>query len=182
MGLLSRFGHIFDKINNGLIYFNGVLMFSVMIFVTLDIILRNLFNFPIEYLDEFSGYSIVYMCFLGVAWVLRREGHVSVDIVIDHLSPRSRTIQKIVVSIFLAMMCLILTYFGAGATYDVYTRGKYIDIGINVPVFPLLVVMPLGFFLLFIQFLRRIHGVWKLGADAYKKAAKEEELEAIERL
>jgi TRAP-type C4-dicarboxylate transport system permease small subunit len=182
MGLLSRFGHIFDKFNNGLIYFNGVLIISIMVLVTLDIILRNVINFPIEYLDEFSGYSIVYMCFLGAAWVLRRDGHVSVDIVIDHLSARSRTIQKIVISILLAMMCLFLTYFGAGATYDVYTRGKYIDIGINVPVYPFLGVMPLGYFLLFIQFLRRICGVWKLGADAYKNVAKEEELETIKRL
>ena len=182
MGLLSKCGYFFNKVNNGLVYFNGALIISIMVFVTLDIILRNLFNFPIKYLDEFSGYSIVYMCFLGAAWVLKREGHVSVDIVIDHLSPRSRTVQKIVVSALLAVMCLVLTYFGAGATYDVYARGKYLDIGINVPVYPILVVMPLGYFLLFIQFLRRIYGVWKFGADAYRNAAKEEELKAIERL
>ena len=182
MNLLSRLGHIFDKIMIWLTYFNGVLIFSIILMVSLDILSRNILNLPIQYVDEFSGYSIIYICFLSAPWVLRREGHISVTVVVEQLNPRNRRVHTIIVSILLAMMCLILTYFGSGATLDAYKRGFCVNIGIFVPLFPLMVVIPIGYFLLFIQFVRRTYGVWKLGDEAYKKAAKQEESETIERI
>ena len=107
---------------------------------------------------EMSEYTMLYMTFLGTAWLLRNEGHVEMDIVMVLLSHRTQQILKGTTSTLSGLVCLLLAWSGAQVTWDHLQRGLHRPTLLEPPDFPLFVIIPIGFFLLFIQFMRRAHG------------------------
>jgi TRAP-type C4-dicarboxylate transport system permease small subunit len=95
------------------------------------------------------------MTFLGAAWVLSREEHVTIDIVTGHLSPSAQRILTIFSSILCALVCLLIFVFGVMEV--VYSLGKGILVAaeLEIPRAVNLVVIPLGCLFLWIQFTRR---------------------------
>jgi TRAP-type C4-dicarboxylate transport system permease small subunit len=100
---------------------------------------------------------LLYVTFLGATWLLKREGHVSVDVVVERLNPRARLWFNVIISILIGALCLVMAFSGVSATLNVYRRGVFTVTTLEVPLALLVAVIPLGFFLLFIQFLRRAY-------------------------
>ena len=49
---------------------------------------------------EIWEYSLLYITLLGAAWLLRKEGHVNMDIFYNRLSPRKRAILDVLTASF----------------------------------------------------------------------------------
>jgi hypothetical protein len=80
---------------------------------------------------------------------------------------RARLLFKTVTSWVGAAICLVLTYSGADVAFDHLQRGLHQPTPVEPPDFPLFGIIPLGFLLLFIQFLRRGYAsfvTWKTSA------------------
>jgi TRAP-type C4-dicarboxylate transport system permease small subunit len=153
-GLIS----IFDRILAWFFYIAGAFIVFIMLSVTVDIILRKVFSAPLHWVDEVSGYLLVYVTFLGSAWLLRNQKHVSVGIVIENVDPKIRALVGAITSFLIAAVCLVLTYFGVIATWEQHKNGIYTVSVLEWPVAPLVSVIPFGSFLLFIQLLRGAYG------------------------
>jgi TRAP-type C4-dicarboxylate transport system permease small subunit len=135
----------------------------LMIAVCWDVLARAFAGRPLTWVLEFTEYGLLYMTFLCAAWVLKTEGHVTNDVLFSRLSPKSQSLLNLITSILGAMICLVLTWFGAGVTWEKLQSGAYQPTPIEPPDFPIFVIIPIGCFLLSIQFVRRacIHlGKW----------------------
>ena len=108
-----------------------------------------------------TEYSLLYMTFLGTAWVLKREGHVRMDLVLNRLNPTSQALANVLSSIAGAIICLVITAYGVKVCWDLYQSGQYFAAFLKPPKFIILAIVPVGCFLLFIQFLRRTYGYSK---------------------
>jgi TRAP-type C4-dicarboxylate transport system permease small subunit len=151
----EKIGSAFDKILDYIfIFLQGILAFFT-IGICIDVCMRYFFNKPIPWMDEFSGYGLVFITFLGAAWVLRKDGHVRIDIISSLLSQRTRALIDVITSILFAIALLPLIGYGAWVTWDSFQRGLYMPTPTEIPTGFILVVMPIGFFLLFIELLRR---------------------------
>ncbi|GAH24314.1 unnamed protein product, partial [marine sediment metagenome] len=64
-----------------------------------EITARNLFNYSIRWVLEISEVSLLFITFMGAAWLLRREGHVSLDLLVPRLKPKTQTIINVTTSI-----------------------------------------------------------------------------------
>ena len=149
---------ILDRIIDSLAVFTRVLVVLVMLVVCADVILRYFFNRPMFWVLESTQFALVFITFLGATWVLKNDGHVRMDIVINRLSQRTQNRINIVTSILCAVACLIVTWFGAKVWWD-YFQINYLYAGsLVIPAYFLEVVIPIGAFLLFIQFLRQAYG------------------------
>jgi TRAP-type C4-dicarboxylate transport system permease small subunit len=95
------------------------------------------------------------MTFLCTAWVLKNEAHVTSDLLLIGLSPKNQSFVNTITSILGAVICLVLAWFGAEVSWDKLQSGAYQPTAIQPPDFPIFVIIPIGSFLLFIQFLRR---------------------------
>jgi TRAP-type C4-dicarboxylate transport system permease small subunit len=103
------------------------------------------------------------MTFLGVAWLQRRKGHVAVDIIVTHLKPLPQRIMGLANLILGAFISGTLTTFGAIATWNSLQAGQRIIGILFTPEWIILIIIPLGSFLLFVQFLRDIYAVLAKG-------------------
>ena len=137
---------------------SGILVVFVTIMICTDVLLRYFFDRPLKGVIELAGYGLLYITFLGTAWLLQREGHVKMDIVLNRLKPRNQALINAMTSILVAMCCLCVTWYGAQNAWEYFLTGFYEVTQLSLPVFHLSAIVALGFFLLFIQFLRRSYG------------------------
>lgn len=155
MSVIRKTGRIFDVVLNIGAALAGALLIAVMLMVTVKIIFRYVLGEGLIGVDQISGTLLLYITFLGAAWVLRREEHVSIDLLINFLNPRMRRWFGIVTSIIGASVCLILTIYATQEVISSWQKGIRIPAEIEIPRVVNLGVIPLGCLLLFIQFLRR---------------------------
>ena len=156
--LLTKATNIFDRTLDVMAVIAGVLLVVATVIVGLGIFSRYFLFRPIAWVTEVSEYIILYIAFLVAAWVLRQEGHVKMDIVINYLNPKAQSIINIITSICCSIACLIITWYGIKVTWEFYKTDVFTYTVLELPKFIFTSVIFVGSFLLFIQFIRRAYG------------------------
>ena len=134
---------------------SGGLLVVVMLLTSIKVIFRYVLREGLLGVDQISGTLLLYITFLGAAWVLRREEHVTIDLLVTRLSPKVQRWMNVFNSILGALICLILTIYGTLEVIYSWQRGILIPAEIEIPRVINLAVIPLGSFFLWIQFMRR---------------------------
>jgi len=155
MKILQKLEGAFDKTITIFAVLAALVVVFMMISVSFNVVLRYFLGRPLLWVFEINELAILYMTFLGTAWVLRREGHVGMDLLFAWVSRRTELFLNIVTSFISAIACLIATLYGVPVTWDYYIKGIYQISLLELPTALFLAIVPIGFFLLFIQFLRR---------------------------
>ena len=86
----SRAIRAFDLIVDGGAILAAVLMVAVMLTTTVKVVFRYGLREGLIGIDQISGTMLLYITFLGAAWVLRREEHVTLDLVVGRIAPQAR--------------------------------------------------------------------------------------------
>lgn len=162
--LISGLVALFDYVLQGLFFLSGAILAFLMFSVCWDVIARTTAGKPLTWVLEFSEYGLLYMCFLATAWVLRKDRHVTSDLLLVSLTQRRQLLFSIFTSILGLIICGILTWSGLVVSLEKLREQSYQPTTHQFPDFPLFIIIPVGFFLLSIQFLRRFWqnlGRWK---------------------
>ena len=152
---LEKGGEIFDHVINFLAFLAGALVILLMLITCFQVVMRYVFHSPFGWVVEICEYMLLYITFLGAAWLLREDGHVRVDIILNFLHPRPRKILILVTFGICALACPFLVLYGMAITWDYFERGTLVMQTINMPRWVLMAVIPMGGFMLTIQFLRQ---------------------------
>lgn len=159
--MIKTMGGLFDKILLFLFWLAGGLLMFATVGTCIDVILRYSLNRPIHWMLEITEYIMLYIPFLCAAVVLKEEGHIRVDLLINRFSRKNRTWVNILTSLVGGIIMLAYTWFGAQTTLDAYRRGVPSLESLRTPVFLILMIIPIGSFLFTIQFLRQMAGHYK---------------------
>ncbi len=146
---------VFDVLLDVLGVLSGVIIICIMCLVLYEVLMRYFLNRPTLWVLEIVEWALVWMTFLSAAYVLKEERHVSMDIVVARLSPRTQAMVGVCTSIMGALICLVLAWYGAQIVHDHIVRGVLEAKMMRAPKGPLMSVIPAGFFLMTVQFLRR---------------------------
>lgn len=153
---------IFDLIVDGGMVLAAGLLVAVMLATTIKVVFRYGLREGLLGVDQISGTMLLYITFLGAAWVLRREEHVTIDLLVGALSPRIRRRLNLLSSIVGAVICFCLVFFGTLEVVSSLQRGIRIPAEIEMPRAVNLLIIPLGSLFLGLQFLRQtwllLHG------------------------
>ena len=169
MRVFAKAMTVFDHIVDVLAFLAIVLIIFVMLLTCLSVLFRYLLFMPQSWVIEVCEYMLVFVTFLGATWVLRKNGHVQVDILFTWLKPKANTILNLTTNALGTAICLVIFWYGLGSVLQHYQRGVYVVKFLTFPKFILLIVIPLGGIMLAIQFLRRVFGnIECLKSDANK--------------
>ena len=171
--LAKRFATTFDCVNGGFAFAAGALLISMLLFICYAVVMRYFFRSPIAWMIEVSEDIVLYICFLGTAWVLKMGGHVSVDLVYDRLNPKTKLLLDIIVSAMGVIICLILTWYSGASTWDHFQAGILHPKVLKIPKAILLGIIPVGFLMLSLQFLRQASGYLVRWRTSGKKELRE---------
>ena len=158
-----KIGTIFDRFLDVLAVLAGILLVCASFGVGVMIFSRYFLNRPMGWMIEIAEYILLHLTFLLAAWVLKRDAHVKMDVVVEFLGPRIRLFLNVFGSILGAMVCIVLVWFGTKVTWHLYQSGTLTPTYLEVPKFPLTIVIPFGSLLFMIQFIRRAYGFIRAG-------------------
>lgn len=123
--------------------------------IVADVIGRYFFNAPITGAVEISELVLLIVIFLAAAYTMSVGGHVAVEVVTSHFSPR---VQALIASFTLIIS---LAVFGAmvfaGIEFGTKVwRSARTTMILGLPIFPFVFIMPLGILALWLQLLVRL--------------------------
>ena len=148
---------VFDAIVRYFAYLAAALLVLMSLAISFDVILRNVINTPLKWVFEATEYTLLFITFLAVTWVLQRDEHVRLDLVLNVLRRKSRARVEAVTSLVMAVVCLVITWSGAHYTIYLFQNDITIQAYYNILQYTIFFIIPLGFFLLFIQSLKRAY-------------------------
>jgi C4-dicarboxylate transporter DctQ subunit len=155
MGMVNKFFESLERIvgwmNNVFVFLASAMMIGLVVIVCSDNFLRYFLNSPLVWGTEVTELLLLYITYLGTAWVFRQDGHVVIDVFTHQLDKRKRKMADFISYIVVAIVGWVLIYYGFSATYSYYKRGIYNPTAIETPIWLIIIVIPLGSIPLFLE-------------------------------
>jgi len=127
-----------------------MILLSMVAFVVLQVILRNIFHSGISWADIASRHMVLWIAFLGAMLATRSRHHISIDALTRLLPHTSRNVLRIVLDMLSCAVSVILTNASFAFVISEKTAGSELFIGI--PTWIAQAVIPFGFFIIAIEY------------------------------
>jgi TRAP-type C4-dicarboxylate transport system permease small subunit len=129
---------------------------AVALLVTFDVVARNLGLANLAWVVEISEYSLPLATFLAAPWLLYRNEHVRLDMLLGAL-PRTaaRALDRLAELVGVAVS-VVFVWYGLRVIADSRALGSMVFKTLVFPEWWLFVPLPLCFALLGVEFLRRM--------------------------
>ncbi|MEN8781843.1 MAG: TRAP transporter small permease [Desulfobacterales bacterium] len=148
---------IFIRITDGLTVISGwvaaLCLVAAALIVTEAVIVRKLLGISTIWQIEASVFLLIFTVFVGAPFVQKNEHHLNVDLVIIHLSPRTREITLIVVSIISCILTAILAWYAWPMWWETVVQNEHSESLWGPPLWIPFLFLPLGMTLLFLQYI-----------------------------
>lgn len=156
MDWLNKVGRNYDRFLGCLMVVACLMLVAAMLLVCLDVFMRYIFNSPIIWAMDVSGFLLVGIVSSGMGWLLKERSHVSMDFLVDRLAPRPKTVVALIMSSVATATVAVILYYGLLEIFDLWQRKYAVETGIlRVPKVTLLIPIAFGLFLFLIEFLRQ---------------------------
>ena len=106
--LLNLSSAIVRRINYALVNVANFMLAVLTLSVTADVIMRYGFNFSLLGVKQISEYGMVWLCFLGVGWVLTNRQHVAITLLESYFFSKTKS-RKRKLYLFIDLICLFYT-------------------------------------------------------------------------
>jgi len=174
MKLLSKISSFLNRACDVLAVGAAALLIAIFLLVNTEVIVRSFTGYSIIWVIEICQYALLFITFLGTAWVLKRDGHIKIELLVSWLNPRHRVIANVFTSISCTIICLVVTWYSAKVTWVHYQGGYILSGSLMPPSFIIQCIIPIGSFMLFSQFLKITHGHLRRLKTLWKGAIEQE--------
>jgi len=140
-------------VNKVFVFFASLMMAALMIIVCVDLTLRYFFNAPLIWGTEVTEILLLYITFLGAAWVFKEDSHVVIDVFISKASEKGKRVLTLFSYLLVGVVSAVLTYYGFYTTYDHYQRGVFNPTILETPIALIIMIIPIGSVPLFLEVL-----------------------------
>ena len=158
MKLVSKFAAGFDGVVVSLAVLAAAMCVLLMLGVSINVVLRYFFDKPLLGTETVCEFFLLWLTFLGTAWVLKRGKHVKIDIMVNRLNLKTQAVLNIILSIIGAVIFLFIMWYGAIACWDYIQRGVWLPMILRPLKGVAWSIVPIGSFILAVQFLRNAYG------------------------
>jgi C4-dicarboxylate transporter DctQ subunit len=140
---------IVKRINGAMLLAANYLLALLTIAVALDVVMRYVFNSPLTGVKQFAEYTLVWLCFLSVGWVLIEKKHVAITYLEQSVCSKSKVRERRF-SVFINVMCLcytvpLLCLSGRSVWIDFWERTVISGEAGGFPTFLAMLCIPIGF-------------------------------------
>ncbi|BCJ86402.1 TRAP transporter small permease [Effusibacillus dendaii] len=136
-------------------YLSGTLLAVGLALIFYGVVMRYFMNDPKSWVDEISGYLVVWGTLTGAAVALREGHHIQVDILYDRVPDSVKRIFNIFSNLLGVLFCVCFIFFGS-KLLNLYmlTQQQSTDTGVYLWIVYL--VIPLSGIMLGIRFLENL--------------------------
>ena len=145
---------VYDGLIAALAVLAGLLLVWLMVAIVVSVTMRNLGVQPYAWLFTSTEYSILYMTMLGAPWLVRKRGHVHIELLTAALPETIRVILSRLVAAGCVVVCGWLAWRGY---LLVQTNIARMDFDVRAYFYPrwlLTIAFPISFGLMAVEFAR----------------------------
>lgn len=157
-GMMESLDRGLAKAHKLLIGIGCALLIGLVVSVNTDLFLRSVFRSPVEGMSEMTEIILLYITFLGTAWVYREDGHVVVDLLVYEIYAKAKKALLVLNNAIVGVVALVLVYYGTLATFDHYARGVRNVSVLETPMALIIFIIPVGSLVLLLEVVVKI---WK---------------------
>jgi C4-dicarboxylate transporter DctQ subunit len=154
-GALRKFNRGVGKVINAVEV--SILVFCVaalgLLLIT-EVVARTFFQ-SIYFAEEISMFLVMLTTFAGVSYGVRKARHIRMGAFLDMMPPKMEKTFIIIISLISAVVMAIMAWFSFEYLMNAMTRG-HMTPALRVPKWTFYVIVPVGFGLASIQYLRTI--------------------------
>lgn len=99
-----------------------ILMVTVLAAVCAGIVWRSVLNDALPWANELARFCLVWIAFLGSPVVLRRNGHVALDVIVESLKGHPERTMRLVISLVVASVAATMCWAGWNLAYNARTQ------------------------------------------------------------
>ena len=155
--MIKRASSTLDLSENIFAFIASILIVFMSVSIITEVFSRLLFNISFSWVHELNEYTLLYIPFLTAAWLLRDNEHIVIDLLEDVLSPRVKYVLDILIIFIGIFVSAVLVWYGILATVDYFVNGIRSQTNLHVPKAYVVVIIPLGSFLLLLEFIRSFY-------------------------
>jgi TRAP-type C4-dicarboxylate transport system permease small subunit len=156
---MTRLSAAFGRLLDALAVIAALILLGMVILVTADILLRNIFIRGFVWANEVSEYALYMMTLLTGPWLLRKGQHVRLDLILTAVPRSVAWVMEAAGDILGFVVCVGMVYFGAYMTIDAWRLGSITIKNLIFPEWWLLAPMPVIFALIAVEFVFRFRRV-----------------------
>jgi TRAP-type C4-dicarboxylate transport system permease small subunit len=150
---MDRLDGMLRRLETLLAVLAGLLLLFITVSICVTIALRTL-NLPVPLWSvQFNEYALLWITFLGGAWLLRKKRHVSLDLLTRRLSDSNLPILSALHAGLGLLVCGCLTWICGAVVWDHFQRGIVDVRAVDVPKHWILAVVFFGFLILTLEFM-----------------------------
>jgi TRAP-type mannitol/chloroaromatic compound transport system permease small subunit len=171
---MKKLADAIDRINLQVGQAASFIILALIGAVMYEVVSRYLFNAPTKWSGEMSQYLQAGVVLLGGGYCLTTDGHVRVDILHGKFKPRAQKVIEILT--FMVVLCFAsaMVWQGAEASYEAWVHDKRSMTILEFPLFPSMVLVPIGAALLLLQsFGRALRALHELVSIAQEPRGRE---------
>ena len=150
----------------------AVLVMALM--VTIDVILRFVFNAPTKFATEFAAYLLVVSVSFGLAYTLRERAHIRIDFITSRLPRRVRSWVQVITSIMALVFTGLLSWLNWGEFMTSLKLQTTSRTAMDVVIWPAQLFMPLGLLVISLLLILNIYSETKVALGKVEKTDQEE--------
>lgn len=163
--------HIIEKIISTLeSAFLGAGIIACSFILFLDVLLRYIFLTPLYWADELVRYLIIWMVFVGASVLVKKGGHIAVDVLPIFLSPRQKNVLEKIILLMAIAFCLVLFYFSLKHTIGIKQSGQ-ITSAMEAPMWIMYLAIPVGSFMMAIRWIQLVVSQWAIKKEPFLEKA-----------
>lgn len=156
---LSRTATVYDLLVRYAFYASGVLVMALALSIGVNVVMRWLFDDSLTWIVEGGEYILLFVTFLASAHILHENGHARMLLLVERFSPQRARLLNLFSSVLGAIVSLVLAWVTTDSTIESIRFGNfYRGAAIEVPQAALWWVIPFGFLLLAVEFIRQAVG------------------------
>ena len=119
-------------------------IFAVMILVVLNVILRKIFNKPIEGTYELVIYGMLTVVCLGLIYNELRDGNISITFFLEKMRPKTANIIRIITTAISTVLMGTITVNQFSMIITKYNNHAFTDV-LRLPHWVIVLILTLGF-------------------------------------
>jgi len=132
-------------------YGSAVILCVLTLLAAGDVIMRYIFNNPIDAAFELTGFLLLGFIVLSFAYVQGKRGHIALTFIVDRLQPTPRLALDIFALGIGLLLFAAMTYMGWFRALESWEIGEFSSGLVELPVYPAKFLLAIGASLMFFR-------------------------------
>jgi TRAP-type C4-dicarboxylate transport system permease small subunit len=152
--ILNRMARVLDQVTKLSFNLSGLALASMLLLIINEVVLRYFFNAPTTWSADVNQWFFALATMLVLPEITRNNGNVAITVLVDRLPQRKKEMMTRSILFLSCLMCLAAVYITGNESLRQFKSGVMTMWIHPIPKWWISTVIPFGFFLSALQFLR----------------------------